>query len=164
LKNGLKIRGKIMESETKQLNLDEIKQGFEEAGIDCTIVPALDEVKPDGYAIDRDIIAFLENIILHFEDHIEELETEKMFIVNSLRWDVEVLAEDKENKLTNETKRQMKYAQLASEHPDFKRLEGEIKISRREVKKLRIELDNEIRAFQLLLRKPICNACGDDLN
>lgn len=112
-----------------------------------------DETKPTGYAVENDIIAFLEKRILGFEDHIEELEAQKRVIENAVRWEVEVLAEDKENKLTNETKRQLKYTQIIECNDEFQKLSVDLKTFRREVKKLKIELDNERRAFQLLLKR-----------
>lgn len=112
---------------------------------------------PEGYAKEHDIISVLERRILGFDDQIDDLEANKRVIENAVRWEVEILAEDKDNKLTNETKRQLKYDSIIECNDEFQRLSGDLKVFRREVRKLRIELDNEKRAFQLILRK-----CGDN--
>ena len=106
---------------------------------------------PDKYAPADDIIAVLEKRILGIEDSLEELEARKRKIENDLKWEVEVLAEDKDNKLTNEAKRLLKYNQLCDGDTGLQALTNEIKSYRREVRKLKIELDNERRAFQLIL-------------
>lgn len=108
-------------------------------------------VEPLAYANEHDIIAVLEKRILAFEDQIEEYEDAKRSIENSIRWEVELLAEVKENKLTNETKRQMKFNQLAEENEKLPMINDQLKNHRREVKKLRIELGNEQRAYSLQL-------------
>lgn len=108
-------------------------------------------VEPLAYANEHDIIAVLEKRILAFEDQIEEYEDAKRSIENSIRWEVELLAEVKENKLTNETKRQMKFNQFVEENEKLPMINDQLKNHRREVKKLRIELGNEQRAYSLQL-------------
>ena len=134
------------------LDIDELKKGFEEAGMSFAVVPSMG-YDHEGYAVEYDLIAILEKRILGFEDQIEDLEANKRVIENAVRWEVEILAEDKDNKLTNETKRQLKYDSIIECNDEFQRLSGDLKVFRREVRKLRIELYNEKRAFQLILRK-----------
>ncbi len=110
-----------------------------------------EDVKPVSYAVDNDIIAVIEKRILGFEDQVEDYEIGKRAIENSIRWEVELLAEDKDNKLTNETKRQIKFNQLAEENEELRMINEQLKIHRGDIKKLRIELGNEQRAYSLQL-------------
>lgn len=108
-----------------------------------------DSIEPRKYSTQRDIIAVLELKIMHFEDHVDELDSQKRIVENGIRWEVEILAEDKDNKLTNEAKRQAKYITLAEGNGELQKLNGELRIFRKEIKKLKIELGNEQRAYTL---------------
>jgi hypothetical protein len=104
-----------------------------------------------SYATEPDIIAILEQKLLQFEDQLKALEVRKMHIENELRMRIEIKAEDKASGLTNEKKRQIAYEELADCNEELQELIIEIRNFRREQKFLKIELDNEHRAFQLLL-------------
>lgn len=101
------------------------------------------------YAIEKDIIAVIEKRLMQFDDHVEDLEARKRRIENALRMDVEIRAEDKASGLTNEKKRQIAYEELADCNDELQGLVVEIRDTRREQKKLRIELGNEQRAYAL---------------
>jgi len=101
------------------------------------------------YAIEKDIIAVIEKRLMQFDDHVEDLEARKRRIENALRMDVEIRAEDKASGLTNEKKRQIAYEELADCNDELQGLIVEIRDTRREQKKLRIELGNEQRAYAL---------------
>jgi malonyl CoA-acyl carrier protein transacylase len=135
--------------DTATSNQAEMKKEFQEAGFDCAVVPKIKTDNIERYADGYDIIAALENQILDIEEYVEGLESRKKVLKNELRWSIEVKAEDKSSGLTNENKRQIAYEQLALENEEFRRLSGELKIFRSQVKRLRIEQDNEQRAFQL---------------
>jgi len=142
--------------------INELKEGYEDVGMSFSVIPSLE--RPDGYAQKQDIIAYLEEQIVSYEFALEELEAAKKGIDTELKMKVEELADDKNAKLTNQMKMDLKYIELASEHEYLKELETEIKVFRLRIKKLKIELGNEQRAYQLELRKNVsCQACGGDM-
>jgi hypothetical protein len=104
------------------------------------------------YAVEHDIIATFELRLMHFEDQAEDLESRKHRIENDLRMQIEIKAEDKTSGLTNEKKRQIAYEELADCNEELQGLILQIRDIRRECKKLRIEIDNEKRAFQLMVK------------
>lgn len=138
-------------SEEEKLDLENIKVGFQEAGFDCAIVPVSVDCDAKPYAEGLDCIAILETRILDMEVYVESLESRKKSLENTLKWCIEIKAtEDKTSGLTNETKRRIAYEQLAEENEELQRLCGELRIFRREVSRLQIELENEQRAFKFL--------------
>jgi len=108
---------------------------------------------PVEYAAEHDKIAILEKQLMQFEYYAEDLESRKRRIENDLRMEIEIKAEDKASGLTNEKKRQLAYDELADCNEELQGLTEEVKIIRRECKKIRIEIGNEQRAFQLLIHK-----------
>lgn len=141
------------EADARGIDIEKIKEGFQEAGKNCAIIPALDEYEAERYAEGYDHIAVLENHILDIEEYVEESESRKRSLENTLRWHVEVRAtEDKASGLTNETKRRIAYEQLVEDNEELQMLYGELRILRREIARTRVELGNEQRAFQLLVK------------
>lgn len=108
---------------------------------------------PLGYAVEHDMIATFEKRLMQFEDQAEDLESRKRRIENDLRMEIEIKAEDKASGLTNEKKRQIAYEELADCNEELQGLTDEVKTIRRECKKIRIEIGNEQRAFQILIHK-----------
>lgn len=130
------------------VDLQQMKVEFQEAGFNCAIVPASEDVT-QKYASEYDLIAVLENHILDIEEHIEDLEEKKKPIENTLKWEIEEKASnDKSLGLTNEIKRKIAYEQLAARNNELQRLYGELKIFRREVRRAQVNLGNERRAYQ----------------
>lgn len=103
------------------------------------------------YATEHDIIACLETQLATLEETAEEIESRKRRIENDLRMEIEIKAEDKASGLTNEKKRQLAYDELADCNEELQGLSGEIKTIRRECKKIKIEIGNEQRAFQIFM-------------
>ena len=105
------------------------------------------EQHPSKYAVEHDIIAFLETKLISVEEYIEEIEFRKRRLENSLRMDIEIRAEDKASGLTNEKKRQIAFEDLSDCNDELQSIITDLKGARREQKKLKIEIENERRAF-----------------
>lgn len=103
------------------------------------------------YANGFDSIAELESQIMSLGEYIEELESRKRRIENDLRMQIEIKAEDKSSGLTNEKKRQIAYEEIADCNEELQELISALREERRKQMKLRIEIGNEQRAFQLKL-------------
>lgn len=143
-----------MAGESKTLtdfDLEQMKKAFQESGKNCVVMPAQPELEVNKYAEEHDSIAVLESRILDIEEWIDGLESRKRSLENVLRWSIEEKASDKASGLTNETKRKLAYEMAAEDNDELQKLYGEIRIFRREVRELQIELDNERRGFQLLI-------------
>jgi len=143
-----------MAGESKTLtdfDLEQMKKAFQEAGKNCVVMPSQPETEVKKYAEEHDSIAVLESRILDIEEWIDGLESRKRSLENVLRWGIEEKASDKASGLTNETKRKIAYEMAAEDNDELQTLYGEIRIFRREVRELQIELDNERRGFQLLI-------------
>jgi len=142
-----------MSGESKPLtDFDLMKQAFQDAGINCVVMPTPPELEVKKYAEGHDSIAILESRILDIEEWVDGLESKKRSLENALRWNIEEKAIDKASGLTNETKRKIAYEMAAEDNDELQKLYGEIRIFRREIRELQIELDNERRAFQMLVR------------
>ena len=142
-----------MVGESKPLtDFDLMKQAFQDVGINCVVMPTPPELEVKNYADEYDSIAVLENRILDIEEWVDGLESKKRLLENALRWNIEEKAIDKASGLTNETKRKIAYEMAAEDNDELQKLYGEIRIFRREIRELQIELDNERRAFQMLVR------------
>jgi hypothetical protein len=103
------------------------------------------------YAVAHDIIADLELRLMEVEEYIEEVDNKKRRIENALRMDIEIKAEDKASGLSNEKKRQIAYEDLADFNDELQALILVLRNTRREQKELRIEQQNELRAYHLLI-------------
>lgn len=101
------------------------------------------------YADGPDIIAEHETDLMLFELKSDELASRKRRVENIIRMDIEIKAEDKASGLTNEKKRQIAYEEMADENEELQEIIIELKDVKREEKSLKIEIDNERRAFQL---------------
>lgn len=144
-----------MTGESKSLidfDLEQMKNEFQESGKNCVVMPAQPECEVKKYAEEHDSIAVLESRILDIEDCVEELEARKRSLENALRWSIEEKAVEKASGLTNETKRKIAYEMTAEDNDELQKLYGELRIFRREMRELQIELDNEKRGFQLLIK------------
>jgi len=101
------------------------------------------------YSDDHDMIAELETKLLSICDRSDELESRKRRVENIIRMDIEIKAEDKTSGLTNEKKRQIAYEEYADENGVLQEIISELKDVKRREKVLKIEIDNDKRAFQL---------------
>ncbi len=136
----------------EKVDMEELKNCFQEAGFDCAIVPGVNECDAKRYAERPDYINVLQNKILDMNQYVEGLESRARSLENSLRGSIEEKAVDKSSGLTNETKRRIAYEMLAEENEELQKLYGELRIFRGEVLRATFELENERRAFQLLLK------------
>lgn len=144
-----------MAGESKSLtdfDLEQMKKAFQDSGKNCVVMPAPSEHEVEKYADEHDSIAVLETRILDIEDWVDGLESRKRSLENVLRWSIEEKAADKASGLTNETKRKIAYEMAAEDNDELQKVYGEIRIFRREIRELQIELDNERRAFQMLVK------------
>ena len=107
-----------------------------------------------SYATDLDRIARLELQLMQLEEQTEPLDTERRKYEMTLRLQIETeWEEDKSPRLSNEKKRQIAYEALVEDNPDLQHILAELKDIQREQRKLRIEIENEKRAFQLKVNK-----------
>lgn len=128
----------LMAAETGELDLIALKRKMLDA-------PS----SPKKYAEAHDIIAVFETTISYFEDRAEELESMKRRVENALRMEIEIKAESKDSKLTNEKKRQIAYEELADCNEELQGIIYKHKNVRRGIKQYGIELRNEQRAYAL---------------
>ena len=104
------------------------------------------------YAEGNDIIAEIEYAMSDRDIEIDKLEKQRKEIDNAIRMDVETEWEVKKSAhLSNETKRRIKYEEIAKENKTLQNLTIQIQQLRLKNIRARIDLDNERRAFQFKL-------------
>jgi hypothetical protein len=99
---------------------------------------------PEGeYSVDD--IATLEIAKFGLEEYLENTNAEIRKIENALRMNIEVLAEVKENNLSNETKRRIAFENSAADNEELQELYVNAKEAKRSIKLYNIVIDSERR-------------------
>lgn len=106
-----------------------------------------------SYAKGLDSIAGMEITLAVLDEQAEPLEKDKKGYENTIMFNIETEWEDTKAKhLSNVEKRRIAFEEHCSSCDELQSIIGKLKEIRKEQRKLKIELGNEHRAFQLLLK------------